>query len=71
MSWEDCGFKPGKINGNPKCARYCSDCDGEHHFYASCSSDGIGLFVCKHCDATAEMIETRPKRAPSHPWRKR
>lgn len=35
MSWEDCGFRPGKIHGPPKCPRgACSDCDGEHHFDA-------------------------------------
>lgn len=66
MSWEDCGFKPGKINGPPRCPRQCGDCDGEHHFLID---SGMGLedeeydpeapaqFVCKHCDATAEMVD--------------
>jgi len=34
VSWEECGFKPGAIHGPDKCARTCSDCDGDHHFYA-------------------------------------
>ncbi len=68
MSWEDCGFKPGKINGPAKCARQCSDCDGEHHFYAHSGEwededeyppedwEPEMYFACKHCGATAEMV---------------
>ncbi len=61
MSWEDCGFKPGKINGPAKCSRQCSACDGEHHFIvdaSDCSEESPDAmkFACKHCDVTAEMV---------------
>jgi len=60
MSWEDCGFNPGKIDGPEKCPRgSCSDCDGFHHFYAHDNSDDGSdwVFACKHCDTTAEMVD--------------
>lgn len=62
MSWEDCGFKPGKINGPEKCpAGMCGDCDGDHHFYAQADEDTDGeptmFFACKHCPTTAEMVD--------------
>lgn len=73
MSWEDCGFKPGKIFGDPKCPRTCSGCDGEHHFYVQCRDGCLdedepreqlpeGLnpdihFKCKHCGTYAEAVD--------------
>lgn len=61
MSWEDCGFKPGKINGPAKCPRQCSDCDGDHHFYIDSGDDAEDeagtQFVCKHCGVNAEMVD--------------
>lgn len=72
MSWEDCGFKPGKIHGNARCDRTCSDCDGEHHFYIQSGPrlddddneiplpDGVDeecYFSCKHCETIAEAID--------------
>lgn len=72
MSWEDCGFKPGKIYG-PETCRQCSDCDGNHHFYIGCADscldeddklpvlpDGLDpevFFVCKHCNIYAESVD--------------
>lgn len=56
MSWEDCGYRPGKINGPDKCPRRCGDCDGEHHFLVDYDYE-FPTFACKHCDATAELIE--------------
>jgi hypothetical protein len=62
MSWEDCGFKPGKINGPAKCSRQCDACDGDHHFLVDGGDpdddkEPVAQFVCKHCDATAEMVD--------------
>jgi len=67
VSWEDCGSKPGKINGPAKCAHECGDCDGEHHFYVAFAEDDDGeiieatadqpFFRCKHCSVTAEMVD--------------
>lgn len=73
MSYEDCGFKPGKIYGPEKCARQCSDCDGDHHFYiggrSGCEDDDDEMpvlpdgldpemyFVCKHCETYAEAVD--------------
>lgn len=72
MSWEDCGFKPGKIYGDAKCARKCGDCDGEHHFYIGTSDshneedeplklpEGLDpnvFFCCRHCETYADAID--------------
>jgi hypothetical protein len=67
MSWEDCGFKPGIINGPAKCPKgQCGDCDGDHHFYASYEDvedetedpnfEPAMFFECKHCGTRATMI---------------
>lgn len=73
MSWEDCGFKPGKIYGPSKCSLQCSDCDGDHHFLIGSSESGCedddepvtlpeGLdpsvyFVCRHCETYADAVD--------------
>lgn len=67
MSYEDCGFKPGKING-PRTCRQCDGCNGLHHFYVAYAGeddgelpDGMapdeGYFQCKHCGTWAEMVD--------------
>ncbi len=72
MSWEDCGFKPGKIYGPDTC-RQCGECDGKHHFYVGCADSCLddneerpelpeGLdpemfFQCKHCGVFAEAVD--------------
>lgn len=72
MSWEDCGYKPGKIEGRATCpAGRCGDCDGEHHFYVRYGDDEENerkaaadpnfepepYFSCKHCEARATMVQ--------------
>ena len=43
MSWEVCGFRPGKIHGRAKCRQMCGDCDGAHHFlYDSVDPETMG-----------------------------
>ncbi len=64
MSHEDCGFRPGKIDGPAACPHICDDCDGDHHWIIETPAeededrdDYEPRFVCKHCAATAEMID--------------
>lgn len=65
MSWEDCGFRPGKIDGPAQCPKgACGECDGAHHFIVGFDEDDESefddgpdmFFKCKHCDAIAEMV---------------
>lgn len=70
MTIEDFDTAPGRLHGPAKCPRRCSECAGNHHWIEHCpdpefDKDRISMamlavgveagYVCKHCDAWAEM----------------
>jgi hypothetical protein len=58
MSWEPCGYRPGPFTPARCPVGECSECDGEHHFYAEPDEDGEDYsFVCKHCELRVEMVD--------------
>lgn len=49
--------QPGSPELQP--CRQCSECDGLHHWLDTCGDDDDPepRWVCKHCDARADMCE--------------